>query len=67
MPQSYGFSILVPQFYDHVRRFIKEFYEFANDLSDTDQYIIKSTDNLIKSLSQSIITTIEQVFILNHL
>lgn len=60
-PQSYGFSILVPQFYDHVRKFVAEFYQFANDLSDTDQYIIKSTDMLIKALSHTLITTMEQV------
>lgn len=62
-PQNYGFSILVPQFFDHVRKFVADFFQFATDLTDTDQYIIRSTDMLIKALSQIIINTMEHVCI----
>lgn len=59
-PQSFPFSAVLPQYYTLVRQFISEFYEFANDLSDTDEYLIKSSDQLIKQLCQAVVASIEQ-------
>ncbi|EGG16269.1 exocyst complex subunit 6 [Cavenderia fasciculata] len=52
LPKSFEFSKLVPQFYTLIKKFISEFYEFADQLTENENFIIRSTDTLIKKINE---------------
>eukprot|EP01133_Synstelium_polycarpum_P009823 gene9823-11473_t len=52
LPKQFPFSKLVPQFYTLIKKFIAEFYEFADQLTENENFIIRSTDTLIKKISE---------------
>ncbi|EFA84324.1 exocyst complex subunit [Heterostelium album PN500] len=43
---------MVPQFYTLLKKFIAEFYEFTDQLSENEDFIIRSTDTLIRKINE---------------
>ncbi|GAM26333.1 hypothetical protein SAMD00019534_095080 [Acytostelium subglobosum LB1] len=54
LPKAFPFSKLVPQFYTLLKRFISEFYEFTSQLSENEDFIIRSTDTLIRKINDTL-------------
>ncbi|EGC31582.1 hypothetical protein DICPUDRAFT_89602 [Dictyostelium purpureum] len=60
LPKSFLFSKMVPQFYALIKKFISEFYEFADQLTENENFIIRSTDILIKKINEVLYSFITQ-------
>eukprot|EP01132_Coremiostelium_polycephalum_P005945 gene5945-7404_t len=60
LPKSFFFSKMVPQFYALIKKFISEFYEFADQLTENENFIIRSTDTLIKKINEVLYSYLTQ-------
>jgi len=60
LPKSFLFSKMVPQFYALIKKFISEFYEFADQLTENENFIIRSTDTLIRKINEVLFSHLTQ-------
>ncbi|KYR00727.1 exocyst complex subunit 6 [Tieghemostelium lacteum] len=60
LPKTYLFSKMVPQFYTLIKKFISEFYEFSDQLTENEDVVIRSTDTLIKKVNEIIYNYLSQ-------
>ncbi|EAL60467.1 exocyst complex subunit 6 [Dictyostelium discoideum AX4] len=60
LPKSFLFSKMVPQFYTLIKKFISEFYEFSDQLTENENFIIRSTDTLIKKINEVLYSYLTQ-------